>query len=35
VNGQEENRRGRKLRSGDVVEIEGFERLVIATAKRI
>ncbi|BCJ87469.1 S4 domain-containing protein YaaA [Effusibacillus dendaii] len=29
VNGQPENRRGRKLREGDIVEVEGNGRLVL------
>ncbi|GAX88721.1 S4 domain-containing protein YaaA [Effusibacillus lacus] len=29
VNGEPENRRGRKLRPGDRIEIEGFEPMVI------
>lgn len=33
VNGERENRRGRKLHAGDIVELEGYERLIL-TGKR-
>lgn len=29
INGEPENRRGRKLHAGDIVEIEGYERLIL------
>lgn len=34
VNGEAENRRGRKLREGDVVEIEGYDRLILKKSRR-
>lgn len=30
VNGECENRRGRKLQAGDKIEIEGFEPMILA-----
>lgn len=35
VNGEPENRRGRKLRAGDMIEVKGFERMVITSALRL
>lgn len=35
VNGQPENRRGRKLRAGDVIDVKGFERVVITSAASV
>ncbi|MFC4768475.1 S4 domain-containing protein YaaA [Effusibacillus consociatus] len=35
VNGEAENRRGRKLRAGDVIEIEGFDRLILTKSGRV
>jgi S4 domain protein YaaA len=32
VNGQHENRRGRKLGPGDVVEVEGHEAITLTSA---
>lgn len=29
VNGERENRRGRKLHAGDIVQIEGYEKLIL------
>jgi ribosome-associated protein len=29
VNGERENRRGRKLRAGDILQIEGYEKLIL------
>lgn len=31
VNGEQENRRGRKLHAGDVVEIEGYDRIILTS----
>lgn len=35
VNGEQENRRGRKLHAGDMVEIEGYERLILTGKEQI
>lgn len=35
VNGEEENRRGRKLREGDIIDIEGYERLILARSRSV
>jgi ribosome-associated protein len=35
VNGEPENRRGRKLRPGDTIEVEGFESLILHKKKPV
>jgi S4 domain protein YaaA len=34
VNGEPDNRRGRKVRPGDVVQVEGYDAISVAEASR-